>query len=92
MCSFYQFVDIALCHHEIWDFYWIFMAILFVSITSRLNFLQPSSSGSANAHLPECFHPWTFTLNIGFNLLPPDSFLSRLDSLLVYFTGEFQAL
>ena len=31
-------------------------------------------------------------LNNGLNMFPLDSFLSCLDSLLEYFTGEFQAL
>ena len=30
-------------------------------------------------------------LNIGLNMLPSDSFVSFLDSLLVYSKGEFQA-
>ena len=51
-----------------------------------------SSSGSADAQLPGCFRPWTFSLNIGFNMFPLDSFMSCLQSLLEYSTGEFQAL
>ena len=35
---------------------------------------------------------WTFSLNIGFNILPLDSFLSCLDYLLGYSIGEFQTL
>ena len=57
-----------------------------------LGFLYLSSSGSANAQLPECFHPWTFSVNIGLNVLPLDSFMSYLHSLLGYATGEFQGL
>ena len=51
-----------------------------------------SSSGSANVQLPGCFRPWTFSLNIGLNTLPLDSFMSWLHSLLGHSTGEFQAL
>ena len=43
-----------------------------------LGFLYISSSGSANAQLPGCFHPWTFSLNIGLNMFPMDSFMSCL--------------
>ena len=56
------------------------------------SFLLLSSSGSAKAQLPGCFRPWTFSLNIGLNMLPSDSFMSRLQSLQGYSTGEFQAL
>ena len=51
-----------------------------------------SSCGSANAKLPGCFRPWTFFLNIGLNMLPLDSFMACLHSILGYSTGEFQAL
>ena len=57
-----------------------------------LGFLYISSSGSANAQLPGWFRPWTFSLNIGLNMFPLDSFMSCLHSLLEYSTGEFQAL
>ena len=68
----------------------IFMAIDYF-LNNTLGFLYPSSSGSANAQLPGCFRPWTFSLNIGLNMLPVD-FMSCLNSLLGYSTGEFQAL
>ena len=45
-----------------------------------------------NAHLPGCFCPWTFRLNIGLNTSPSDSFVSYLNSHLGYSAGEFQAL
>ena len=32
--------------------------------------------GFVNAHLPGCFCPWTFRLNIGLNTSPSDSFVS----------------
>ena len=57
-----------------------------------LGFLYSSSSGSANAQLPGCVCPWTFSLNIGLNMLPLDFFMSCLHSILEYCTGEFQAL
>ena len=69
----------------------IFMAIHYF-LNYTLGFLQLSSSGSANAQLPGCFSLWTFFLNIGLNMLPLDSFMSCLHSLLGFCTGEFQAL
>ena len=69
----------------------IFMAInYFMNYT--LGFLYLSSSGSANAQLTGCVRPWTFSLNIGLNMLTLESFMSCLHSLLGYSTGEFQAL
>ena len=68
----------------------IFMAINYPFIYT-LGFLYRSNSGSANAQLPEFFWPWTFSLNIGLNMYPLDSFMSCLHSLLGYSTGEFQA-
>ena len=44
-----------------------------------------------NAQLLRCFRPWTFSLNIGLNMLPSD-FILCLHSILGYSTGEFQAL
>ena len=47
----------------------IIMAIdYFLDYTLGLFYL--SSSGSTNAQLPGCFRPWTFSLNIGLNMLP----------------------
>ena len=69
----------------------IFMAINYFLIYT-LGFLSISSSGSANAQLPGCFRPWTFSFNIGLDMFPLDSFMSSLHLLLRYFTGEFQAL
>ena len=48
--------------------------------------------GFVIAHLPGCFCPWTFRLNIGLNTSPSDSFVSYLNSHLGYSAGEFQAL
>ena len=50
------------------------------------------SSGSAITHPPGCFYPWTFSLHVGLNMLPLDSIMLCLDSLLGYSNGEFQAL
>ena len=69
----------------------IFMAIYYLLIYI-LGFRYISSSGAANAQLPGCFRPWTFSLNIGLNMFPLDSLMSCLHSLLGYSTGEFQAL
>ena len=69
----------------------IFMAIKYLLIYA-LGFLYISNSGSANAQLPGCFCPRTFSLNIGLNMFSLDSFMSCLHSLLGYFTGEFYAL
>ena len=67
------------------------MAINYLLIYS-LGFLFISNSVSANTQLPGCFCPWTFSLNIGLNMSPLDTFMSCLHSLLEYSTGEFQAL
>ena len=69
----------------------IFMVINYILIYT-LGFPYISNSGSANAQLPGCLWPWTFSLNIGLNVFPLDSFMSCLHSLLEYSTGEFQAL
>ena len=65
---------------------------IFNFLNYTLGFLQLSSSGSANAQLPGCFRPWIFSFNIGLNMLPSESFMSCLRSLLGYSIGEFQAL
>ena len=69
----------------------IFMAINYLLIYT-LGFLYISNSGSANAQFPGCFCPWTFSLNIGLNMFPLDSFMPCLHSLPGFYTGEFQAL
>ena len=69
----------------------IFMAINYLLIYI-LGFLYISKSGYANAQLPGCFYPWTFSLNIGLSMFPLDFFMSCLHSLLGYSTGELQAL
>ena len=67
------------------------MAINYILICT-LGFLYIRNSGSANAQLPGCLCPWTFSLNIGLNTFHLDSFMSCLRSLLGYSTEEFQAL
>ena len=68
----------------------IFMAINYLLIYT-LGLLYISSSGSANVQLPGCFRSWTFSLNIGLQMFPFNSFMSCLHSLLGYTTGQFQA-
>ena len=60
--------------------------------STHLGFLRLLSSGPATTHLRGCFCTWTFSLHIGLNMLPSDSFMSCLDYLLWKSTGEFQAL
>ena len=79
-------------HHDSCDYHWDFLWLLITFLMHTLGFLYISNSGSANAQLPGCFCPWTFSLNIGLNMFPLDSFMSCLHSLLGYYTGEFQAL
>ena len=69
----------------------IFMAINYLLIYT-LGFIYISNSGSANAQPRGCFCPWTFSLKIGLNMFPLDSFMPCLHSHLGYSTGEFQAL
>ena len=101
---------VSLCvhfFHSLIEFYFIMIFIMivvtvdgicmvvFVSCwTTRLDFLYLTSSCFANAQLPGCFDPCTFSLNIGSNILPSVSYMSCSDSFLRYFTGggEFQAL
>ena len=80
-------------HHDSCDYHSLgFSWPLIYLLIYTLGFLYISNSGSANAHLPGCFCPWTFSLNIGLNMFSLDSFMSCLHSLLGYATGEFQAL
>ena len=95
MYSCHYFLDRIIFHHDFHhdscDYHWDFMAINYLLIHT-LGFLYLSYSGSAKAQLPGCFWPWTFSLTIGLNMFPLESFMSCLHSLLGYFTGEFQAL
>ena len=63
---------------------------LYAFWTTILCFLKLCSLGSATTHLPGYFCPWTFSLNIGLNMLPPDSCMSCLDYLLRYSTRNFK--
>ena len=69
---------------------------IFISIAIHFTYtsglLKLGCFGSATTRLPECFCRWDLSLNIGLNMLPSESIMSCLDYLLVYFTGEFQAL
>ena len=91
-CTCHYFLDRIIFHNE----YVLTIIAIFMSINYFLNytlgFLYLSSSGSANAQLPGCFSPWTFSLNFGLNMFPLDFFMSCLHSLLGYSAGEFQAL
>ena len=67
----------------------IFMAILFISnYTFRLSVTK--QFWFCKCETPRCFRPWTFSLNIGLDMLPSESFMSCLHSLLWYSTVEFQ--
>ena len=83
--SCHYFLDRILFHHDFYhdscDYHWNFMAINYPLIYT-LSFLYITNSGSANAQLPGCFCPWTFSLNIGLNVFPLASFMSCLHSLL----------
>ena len=68
----------------LWQFCFILNYMLIILI--------PSSSGSANAHLTGCFRFWPFLLNKGLDMIPLDFFMSCLDFLQGYSTGDFQAL
>ena len=97
MCCFHCFLDRDLFHHYFHHDRWgvtiigIFIAT-FSFWTTRLGFPGLSISGSSIAQLPGRFRSWTFSLNIGLNMLTSDSFMSCLHSLLGYSTGEFQDL
>ena len=95
----HSFLDRILFHHDfiiifimiVVTFIGIFMAINYLLIYT-LGFLYKSSYGSANAQLPGCCRPWTFSLNSGLNIFPLDSFMSCLHFLLGCSAGEFQDL
>ena len=93
------------CHHvfllliSLWSFLssrqlWLLLGFswpFFFFWTTYLDFWL-NSSGSANAHLPGCFRPWAFPLNIGLNMLLSDCFMPCSDFLLGYSPNEIQAL
>ena len=84
---------IKFCHdfrQDSYDYYWDFMAIhCFLNYAFRVSVC---SSASAIARLPGCFRPGTYSLHICLNMLPSDSFMSCLLSLLGFSTGQFQNL
>ena len=87
---------------ELWTWMWTQNSdfTIFTHYPRGTSLLHPSLNylmefyfiGFVNAHLPGCFCPWTFRLNIGLNTSPSDSFVSYLNSHLGYSAGEFQAL
>ena len=58
--------------------------LLYIFVVHRYHFEYLSYMG--------CFCHWTFFLNIGFNMLPSDSFISNLCYQLAYSIGKFRAL
>ena len=85
-CSFYKFLGRVLFHHDGCNHHWDFWPV-YSFWTTLLGFLWLGNSGSATTHLPGYFCPWKISLDIGWNMLPSDSFMSCLDSLLGYSTG-----
>ena len=65
-----------------YTFYWDFYVQCYPFWPTHLGYLKLGSFGSATSRLPGCFCPWTLSLNIGFDILPSDSLMSCLDSLL----------
>ena len=83
------FLTLAFCDLP-WEMYRMFPFIICLILMNYL--MEFYFIGFVNAHLPGCFCPWTFRLNIGLNTSPSDSFVSYLNSHLGYSAGEFQAL
>ena len=65
--------------------------IMIVSTVAGL-FMSSGSICSQIAHPKRCICSWTLNYIIGLNLLPSNSFMSNLYSLLGYCTGQLQAL
>ena len=63
------------CNHDGCDNHWDLYVHCYSFWPTHLGFLKLGSVGSATIHLPECFCPWTFSLNIGLNVLPLDTFI-----------------
>ena len=81
------------------EFYFMIVVTIigiFMAINNFLNYtlgsLYLSSSGSANAQLPGCFRPRTFSLNIGLNMFLWTPLCHVYIPYNGYSTGEFQAL
>ena len=70
---------------------WTFMPIqLILTYTFRLS--ETGYFWFCNYTPSWMFLPWTFSLNIGLNILLSDSFMLCLDHVLCYSTGEFHTL
>ena len=65
------------------DCYFILMVVTIIGIFMAILLILICIIGRSakDTNLSGCFCPWTFSLNIGLNMLPSDSFLSCLDSL-----------
>ena len=61
--------------------------LLFILTYVFLSFLKLCSFGSAATHLPGCFCPWTFSLNIVLNKLPLNPFVMLRFSTSVIYRG-----
>ena len=75
-------------------FYYFIIGILwtFFAFFNYASRLSVCCSASAIARLPGCFRPGIFSLHIGLNMLPSDSLMSCLLSVLGYSSGQFQNL
>ena len=88
MYSFYQFLNSMLFSHDGCDYCWDIYVNCYSFKSTHLGFQKLGCFGTAATHLPGCFCPWTFSLNIGLNMLPLDFFISWLYCLLIYSTAE----
>ena len=59
---------------------------------SALNEFRGLGEGVISSSGSFVYGPWSFSLNIGLNMLHSDSFILCLDKLIRSSTGEFQAL
>ena len=63
---------------------------LVICITVHLGFLKLCGFGSVTTHLPGCFCPRIFSLNIGLNMLHSDIFMSfSSTNMLIFFSPNF---
>ena len=84
--SCHYFLDRILFHHDFhhdfcdyhWDFYGHYLLIYRLTL---------HKSGSANAQLPGCFCPWTFSLNIGLSMFPLASFVMFTFPTRIFYRG-----
>ena len=59
---------------------WMLMSMAIQFWTRDLGFVKLGISGSVIVYIPGCFYPWLFFKDIGFNMLPSDSFMSNVCS------------